>query len=1319
MGGKSTQSSQQVTIPPDVLARYNSVNANAQTVAQTPFQLYGGNGVAAAAGSAPQASSFVAPVNSTQQAGIGQAVSSATEAQPYYGAATSSLGNAQAGVNPVNNAALGLTAASGEAVNPTNLDSASIMKYLSPYLGTVLGSTESLINQQNQQAASGAEGSAIASGAFGGDRAGIAQANLNQQQELAAGNIYSGIANQGFNTALGTAQQQQGVDLSAAQANRSALGAAGAQLAGIGNTAYTEGANTASEYAALGTGAQSAAESGAQAEIGAGTVEQQTTQAGDTALYNQFLQQQSYPFQTAQFLANIAEGTGALSGSTTTTTQPGGFFSDERLKEDVQTIGKTFDGQRIVRFRYKGEPHTRIGLIAQEVERHHPDAVGLHPSGYKVVEHGKATDAAAERGHFRRGGLAAHSDGGIVDVTHMGERYASGGNVTPLPGLGPVDYQAILQAQQSMYGGYGAGSPASAAGGPYGGAGRVPAPAAATPHLATASGQPERPQSVLNSAKGLTDLTGSGLHAYNEYIKASNHPSNQPSKKPAPATAVAPTATGLGAAETSSGSSSGAPGTGSDPTAVDPAAAAAAPPPAKISDNIPDQGLGAAIDSTEPAARGGHFADGGMPYAGDGIDIPDTAPDAKLIPAGPLPKSGSSGLGNLSSIAGIGKEVGSGLGSLFSDAGSAGEGLLTAGGDEGLGDAAVMLANRGGRAGRADGGSTSGDPLHGDVRQAPQGGLGDALHQLFLGPYSPSNPAPPPRTEKAGGGSSWGGGGGGSDWGAGGGSSWGDDPTDDDSPAAAYAAYTGTGKTPKTESKAPEAAPPPRAAPAPGLAATAPAPTVIPADSPPVPAQASPSAFESPLADPTDTRALGSAGTPPAPTSAAPSSTPGLGGAAAPAQPAAPAGGLKDKLKGIWDGIKSADSDTLQGAIPLLTGLAAMGTAPTRHLGVALSAGIGAGAQSYGQTKQQLADVANTQANTGVQTANIDQIVANTGVTRETAAQIAAGVANQGAFFRTGNGVAMVRLYNGVAVPESQWIQMGRPATQGAAQLRGAVTASNHGEAIPKTPAPAPIASAAPAPGVWQPAVAPESIAAVQRDAQTSAGLPGANQEAIRAHTQAQEATLAQNADAARQQGTQLTNLAREISKVPPNAVLTGGPLSSVKATALGYWNDVMRTVGQPNLQIRPDEVDEKAIADKLSTGLQFAQTSAAGQHSSMALESAAHAIPGTHVSRAAGLEMTSNLMIEKQRALDEQAYEQRVRQSVPDLTTYNADVARQQFRTQYSDQYYQAEKEHLKSFLDRSDLLEYAATGQLSPEETKSIDKYLGAPVSRYIYNR
>src|SRR6202012_1329076 len=127
----------------------------------------------------------------------------------------------------------------------------------------------------------------------------------------------------------------------------------------------------------LGAGAQAAGLAGAQAQLTAVQAQQQTEQAGLTALYNQFLQQQSYPFQTTQFLANIAEGTGALSGSTTTSNQPPPFFSDERLKEDIEPIGELYDGQKVIKYRYKGDKQTHVGLSAQDVEKKHPEAVGL------------------------------------------------------------------------------------------------------------------------------------------------------------------------------------------------------------------------------------------------------------------------------------------------------------------------------------------------------------------------------------------------------------------------------------------------------------------------------------------------------------------------------------------------------------------------------------------------------------------------------------------------------------------------------------------------------------------------------------------------------------------------------------------------------------------------------------------------------------------------------------------------------------------------------------------------------------------------------
>lgn len=485
-------------IPPSVLAQYQSVNALANQTASTPFAQYGGE--------------FVAPVNAQQTQGINATNTAATQAQPGYAAANDTLNTAQGNTAGVNNAALGLAGASAGAVNPTDLDSASINKYLSPYLSSVLGSTAGLLNQNNQQAMSGQLGTAIQSGAFGGDRTGVAAANLNQQQNLANANIYSNIANQGYQSALGTAQQQQGVGLAAGQANRTALANAGQEIAGIGQTAYGEGANTAAEQGSLASGAQTAGLQGANAQIAAGTVQQQTQQAKDTAEYNQFLQQQSYPFQVDQFLANIAEGTGALSGSTTTTQQPGGFFSDKRLKHDIKKIGETFDHQDIYSYKMHGDNRTHIGLIAQKVEKKHPSAVGVDPgTNYKMVDYGRATEDAANRGHFYSGG-----------VVPLRRAYASGGPSIVSPG----DLSAILEAQQQMY------APMAGSAGVYGGAGgsvprggssRVPAPTGAIPHLVTADGGLKRQPTGAQNMSGVLGLVRQGQDIYDDNRKPVRH----------------------------------------------------------------------------------------------------------------------------------------------------------------------------------------------------------------------------------------------------------------------------------------------------------------------------------------------------------------------------------------------------------------------------------------------------------------------------------------------------------------------------------------------------------------------------------------------------------------------------------------------------------------------------------------------------------------------------------------------------------------------------------------------------------------------------
>jgi hypothetical protein len=514
MGSKTAKSTQAITIPPEVLARYNAINARADSVTNRPFQQYTGD--------------FVAPLNATQRAGMANTNAAAGMAQPYFNAATNQLVGAQAATQPYFDtagqaygtglsqgqqylgSATGYAQAGGQAVNASDLDGAAINKYMSPYLQNVLQGTAGLLNQQNQQQQSGQMGNAIRSGAFGGDRGGIAAANLNQQQNLANAKIFSDILNEGYNNALSTAVGQQAVGLGAAQANRAAtqqtadrmaalgqqgfnqFSSTGERVQGLGKDVYGTGAATSAALAGLGAGAQDAALSGAAAQMTAGQVEQATDQADKTARYNQFLQEQSLPYQQLKLASDIALGTGTAQGSTTTTTQPGGFFSDERLKENIKPIGKTFDGQTIHSYNYKGDPRTQIGLIAQEVQKHHPDAVGL-AGGYKTVNYDKATEDAADRGHMAYGGLA--SAGGSVSPQDAGQGFASGG----VAGFDPSTMQQLLAAQQAMYAPLMKGD--MYAGGPGASGGLVPQSDFAAPQLMTAGSLPAASTGLDDVAK--------------------------------------------------------------------------------------------------------------------------------------------------------------------------------------------------------------------------------------------------------------------------------------------------------------------------------------------------------------------------------------------------------------------------------------------------------------------------------------------------------------------------------------------------------------------------------------------------------------------------------------------------------------------------------------------------------------------------------------------------------------------------------------------------------------------------------------------------
>jgi hypothetical protein len=329
---------------------------------------------------------FVAPMNSTQLSAVNNLYGMQNAGQGYYEQA------------PAMAYASGNTNAAG-----------LVPQYMSPYLNSVAAATMGILGQQQGQEQNKLSGQIAQNGQWGNSRSGVERALLSGQQNLATANTISNLYNTGYNSALGAAQ----TDL------KRQLDASGS-LAGQGQT-------------------------GATNLLGAGTVGQQTQQKGLEALYNQFVMQQQYPFQVAQFLSSTAAGLGPGYGGTTSgyqqSQQPLSFMgnplSDPALKvgaegKKPEVIGETNDGQDIYRYRVVN-PDTgelgpvQIGLMADEVQQRRPDAIGDY-KGFKTVDYAKATDGAARMG----GGVTERGD------------YADGGGIADL-----------LRAHEAMYGGMG------------------------------------------------------------------------------------------------------------------------------------------------------------------------------------------------------------------------------------------------------------------------------------------------------------------------------------------------------------------------------------------------------------------------------------------------------------------------------------------------------------------------------------------------------------------------------------------------------------------------------------------------------------------------------------------------------------------------------------------------------------------------------------------------------------------------------------------------------------------------------------------------
>jgi hypothetical protein len=378
MGGKTNTVTQSAN--PTAAAAYNTLIPQIESVASTPYVPFSGQGVA--------------PVNTQQYAGIGGINNAANFASPSIETALNYL---QSSANP--------------------LTTGQIQQYENPYTQSVVNATQNQFNNSNAQQQQQFLSSQASQGALGGSGTARGQAILSGQQQLSEAPTIAGLENTGYNNAVQVAMNQF-------QQNPQAAATA------LGNTAVA---------------GQNAALTGAGAQITAGSLEQNTQQAQDTFNYQQWLQQLAYPFQTTGWetgqigsigpdlggsttypspsvlgqIAGLGLSSGAILGGTgafgatgyLNPSYSGSIFSDERLKEGIKEVGKTHDGQKIYRFRYRGEPEWHLGLLAQEVEKKHPEAV-TESGGFRMVHVKKATDLAAHA-RARGGGIPGLAVGGV------------------------------------------------------------------------------------------------------------------------------------------------------------------------------------------------------------------------------------------------------------------------------------------------------------------------------------------------------------------------------------------------------------------------------------------------------------------------------------------------------------------------------------------------------------------------------------------------------------------------------------------------------------------------------------------------------------------------------------------------------------------------------------------------------------------------------------------------------------------------------------------------------------------------------------------
>jgi hypothetical protein len=303
-----------------------------------------------------------------------------------YGKQGSDIGQQGIGIGSLG-ASYGMAAGQNYANMATSPE--AMAAYMNPYVQQSLKPQLDLLGQQQMLAAQGINAKAVGQGAFGGNRATLAQGLNAQNYDLAR---QQAIA-QGYNTAYGQAQQAQqfGANL-------------GLQGATQGTQLGLQGLGTAMQGTGLGLQGVSGAQQGYQGATQAGSAlgnigaQQGQYQLGLLGLQNQIANQQyNQPFQNAQFQQ------GMLSGLPITSSTMQGYQAPPNALSQIAGIGTAALGG--------------LGLYNNLSRGYSPtNTIPNISSGYAIPSDiSNISTADWMSGNFAEGGeVQAYAGGGLV-----------------------------------------------------------------------------------------------------------------------------------------------------------------------------------------------------------------------------------------------------------------------------------------------------------------------------------------------------------------------------------------------------------------------------------------------------------------------------------------------------------------------------------------------------------------------------------------------------------------------------------------------------------------------------------------------------------------------------------------------------------------------------------------------------------------------------------------------------------------------------------------------------------------------------------------